>query len=80
VDGVALDDEIGRGFTSNAREDTESVFDLKTLSVEKKIKVGSGPDAVVYDPFSKRVFLCLSSPLRALRFSNTVISVYECEQ
>jgi len=33
-----------------------SVFNLKTLAVEKKIKVGSGPDAILYDPFSKRVF------------------------
>ncbi|MGA3091969.1 MAG: YncE family protein [Terriglobales bacterium] len=56
VHGVALDAEIGRGFTSNGREDTVSVFDLKTLAVEKKIKVGSGPDAILYDPFSKRVF------------------------
>jgi YVTN family beta-propeller protein len=56
VHGVALDEEIGRGFTSNGREDTVSVFDLKTLAVQKKIKVGSGPDAILYDPFSKRVF------------------------
>jgi YVTN family beta-propeller protein len=56
VHGVALDEEIGRGFTSNGREDTVSMFDLKTLTVEKKIKVGSGPDAILYDPFSKRVF------------------------
>ncbi|MGD0792197.1 MAG: YncE family protein [Terriglobales bacterium] len=56
VHGVALDPEIGRGFTSNGREDTVSVFDLKSLAVEKKIKVGSGPDAILYDPFSKRVF------------------------
>jgi YVTN family beta-propeller protein len=56
VHGVALDYEINRGFTSNGREDTVSVFDLKTLAVEKKIKVGSGPDAILYDPFSKRVF------------------------
>jgi YVTN family beta-propeller protein len=56
VHGVALDYEAGRGFTSNGREDTVSVFDLKTLAVEKKIKVGSGPDAILYDPFSKRVF------------------------
>ncbi len=56
VHGVALDYEIGRGFTSNGREDTVSVFDLKSLAVEKKIKVGSGPDAILYDPFSKRVF------------------------
>jgi YVTN family beta-propeller protein len=56
VHGVALDAEIGRGFTSNGREGTVTVFDLKTLAVEKKIKVGSGPDAILYDPSSKRVF------------------------
>src|ERR1700683_4148676 len=56
VHGSALDYEIGRGFTSNGREDTVSVFDLKSLAVEKKIKVGSVPDAILYDPFSNRVF------------------------
>ncbi len=56
VHGIALAHDLGRGFTSNGREDTVSVFDLKSLAVEKKIKVGSGPDAILYDPFSKRVF------------------------
>jgi len=56
VHGVALVPDLGRGFVSNGGEDTVSVFDLKTLALEKKIKVGSGPDAIVYDPFSKRVF------------------------
>src|ERR1039458_2783385 len=46
VHGVALIPEIGRGFSSNGREDTVSIFDLKSLAVEKKIKVGSGPDAI----------------------------------
>jgi YVTN family beta-propeller protein len=56
VHGIALAAALGRGFTSNGREDTVSVFDPKSLAVEKKIKVGSGPDAILYDPFSKRVF------------------------
>jgi YVTN family beta-propeller protein len=56
VHGVALVPAFGRGFTSNGGEDMVSVFDLKTLAVEKKIKVGTRPDAIVYDPFSKRVF------------------------
>src|ERR1700678_4357000 len=56
VHGITIDYELGRGFTSNGREDTVSVFDLKSLAVEKKIKVGSGPDAILYDPFSKRIF------------------------
>ena len=56
VHGIALDPDDGRGFTSNGREDTVSVFNLKSLAVEKKVKVGSGPDAILYDSFSKRVF------------------------
>lgn len=56
VHGIALDHDLGRGFASNGREDTVSEFDLKTLAAEKKIKVGNGPDAILYDPFSKRVF------------------------
>jgi len=56
VHGVACAPDLGRGFTSNGREDTVSEFDLKSLAVEKKIRVGSVPDAILYDPFSKRVF------------------------
>lgn len=56
VHGVALVHDLNRGFASNGREDMVSEFDLKTLAVEKKIKVGNRPDAIVYDAFSKRVF------------------------
>ncbi|MFZ3263428.1 MAG: YncE family protein [Terriglobales bacterium] len=56
VHGIAFDHRNGRGYTSNGREDTVSVFNLKSLAVEKKVKVGNGPDAILYDPFSKRVF------------------------
>jgi YVTN family beta-propeller protein len=54
--GVALVTALGIGFTSNGREDTSSVFDLKTLKVSEKIKTGEGPDAIVYDPASGNVF------------------------
>jgi DNA-binding beta-propeller fold protein YncE len=56
VHGVALASDLGKGFTSNGREDTVSEFDLKSLAVAKKIKVGNRPDAILYDPSSKRVF------------------------
>jgi DNA-binding beta-propeller fold protein YncE len=56
VHGIALVPELGQGFTSNGREDMVSVFDLKSLKVLKKIKVGTVPDAIIYDPFSKRIF------------------------
>ena len=56
VHGIALAPELGRGFTSNGREGTVSVFDLKTLAAGSKVKVGENPDAILYDPATKRVF------------------------
>lgn len=56
VHGVALAPELGRGFTSNGRDGTVTIFDLKTLTPSGKVKVGEGPDAILYDAASKRVF------------------------
>src|SRR5580692_317530 len=56
VHGIALAPELGRGFTSNGREGTVSIFDIKTLATSSKVKVGDNPDAILYDPATKRVF------------------------
>jgi len=56
VHGIALAPELGRGFTSNGREGTVSIFDLKTLATSSKVKVGDNPDAILYDPPTRRVF------------------------
>ncbi|HVO81955.1 MAG TPA: hypothetical protein VMT28_14560 [Terriglobales bacterium] len=56
VHGVALDTGAGRGFVSNGREGTVSVFEISTLKTLKKVKVGENPDAILYDPASQRVF------------------------
>ena len=56
VHGIALAPELGRGFTSNGREGTVSIFDIKTLATSNKVRVGDNPDAIVYDPATKRVF------------------------
>ena len=56
VHGIALVPELGRGFVSNGREGTVSIFDLKTLATSNKVKVGENPDAILYDPATKRVF------------------------
>lgn len=56
VHGIALAPELGRGFTSNGREGTVSIFDIKTLATSSKVKVGDNPDAIFYDPATKRVF------------------------
>jgi DNA-binding beta-propeller fold protein YncE len=56
VHGVALVPEFGRGFISDGGEDMVTIFDLKSLKPLNKVKVGTRPDAIVYDPFTKRVF------------------------
>ncbi len=56
VHGIALVPALGKGFTSNGRDNTVSVFDLKTLHVSKQIPVGKNPDIIIYDSESKLVF------------------------
>src|SRR5215472_16341313 len=58
VHGIALAQDLGKGFTSNGRENTVTVFDLKTLKETNRIKLegAQNPDAILYDPVSKRVF------------------------
>jgi DNA-binding beta-propeller fold protein YncE len=57
VHGIALAPALGRGFTSNGRDTTVTIFDLRTLASIAKVKVtGRNPDAIVYDPASGRVF------------------------
>jgi YVTN family beta-propeller protein len=56
VHGIALAPEFNRGFTSNGRAGTVTIFDMKTLAVIDTVKAGTNPDAIVYDAASKRVF------------------------
>ena len=56
VHGVALAPQLGRGFTSNGRASTVTIFDLKTLKPLGQAKTGSNPDAIVYDAVTRRVF------------------------
>jgi DNA-binding beta-propeller fold protein YncE len=57
VHGIAIASELGRGFTSNGRDSTVTIFDLKTLATLGTVNVGGrNPDAIVYDPASRRVF------------------------
>jgi DNA-binding beta-propeller fold protein YncE len=57
VHGVALVPQLDRGFTSNGRASTVTVFELKSLKTLSEIKTtGDNPDAILYDPSSRRVF------------------------
>jgi YVTN family beta-propeller protein len=56
VHGIAVAPGLGRGFTSNGKADTVSVFDLKTLQTTATVPTGKNPDGILYDPATKRVF------------------------
>jgi YVTN family beta-propeller protein len=57
VHGIALAPALKRGFTSNGRANSVTVFDLDTLKVIQEAKVsGRNPDAILYEPSGKHVF------------------------
>ena len=57
VHGVAFAPERNRGYISNGRGNSVSVFDLKTREILAEVpSSGQNPDAVMYDAFSGRVF------------------------
>jgi len=56
VHGIALAPELNRGFISNGKADTATIFDLSTLKVLGVVKTGANPDCIIYDSASKRVF------------------------
>ena len=58
VHGIALAPEFTRGFITCGKDNSLVVIDLKTSRVLARLKqIGTKPDAVVFDPFSKRVFV-----------------------
>jgi DNA-binding beta-propeller fold protein YncE len=57
VHGIAFAPRLGRGFTSNGRDSSVTIFDLKTLAPITVVHgTGANPDAIHYDDATKRVF------------------------
>jgi DNA-binding beta-propeller fold protein YncE len=58
VHGIAIANDLNRGFITNGSNTSNSVtiFDLKTLAKIGEPAAGKGPDAVCYEPKTKRVF------------------------
>src|SRR5437763_2669854 len=49
VHAFAIAPELGRGFSSNGRENKVSIVDLKTNATLKKVETGEVPDAILYE-------------------------------
>jgi YVTN family beta-propeller protein len=58
VHGIAFIPATGKGYTSNGRLNTVTVFDLKSLQALSQIPVGENPDAIMYEPFTKTIITC----------------------
>jgi DNA-binding beta-propeller fold protein YncE len=57
VHGIALAPDLNKGFISNGKDSSVTIFDLQTLNFITKVNVtGSNPDAILYDPYSQKVF------------------------
>jgi DNA-binding beta-propeller fold protein YncE len=56
VHGIALVHDLGRGFTSNGRDSSVTIFDLKSLKTLGQVRVGQNPDDIFYEMVSKRIF------------------------
>ncbi len=56
VHGIAIVSDLNKGFISNGRDNSVTIFDLKTLKETGRVAVGKNPDAIMYDPTSKRIF------------------------
>jgi hypothetical protein len=54
ANGVAIDPKSGHGFASSK---PVVMWDTKTLKTIKTIDVPGGPDAILFDPFTERVFV-----------------------
>ncbi len=57
VHGIAVVNELNEGFISDGRANAVCVFNLKTLKTIATIPLtGKNPDAITYDPYSKKIF------------------------
>jgi len=57
VHGIAVVNEVNKGFITDGRANAVVVFDLATFKTIATIPVTpKGPDGIIYDPFSKKVF------------------------
>src|SRR5438132_561356 len=56
VHGIAIAPDLNKGYITNGQTNSVTVFDLKTLAKTGEPATGKNPDAVCYEPKTKRVF------------------------
>ncbi len=56
VHGIAIAKSLGRGFISASDPGSVTIFDLNTLAVLDKLRVGDDPNGIIFDEKTGRVF------------------------
>lgn len=80
VHGIAFNDALGRGYTTNGRSNSVTVFDAKTNAVITQIATGKNPDFILFEPFTKMMITCngLGKNLSLIDpASNTVVATID---
>ena len=54
--GVAIANDVGKGFISASDPGSVTIFNLKTRVIIDKVRVGDDPNGIIYDPHTQRVF------------------------
>jgi len=57
VHGIAVASEAGRGYISAGKSDAVVPFELTTLKPLPEIRVGKKPDAIIFEPLTKRIYV-----------------------
>src|SRR5260370_12602318 len=63
--GIALVEELGKGFLSDGGAAKTVLFDMSSLKVTGEVKGEEDADSIIYDPASKRVFVFNGDPKSA---------------
>ncbi|HWJ90955.1 MAG TPA: YncE family protein [Flavisolibacter sp.] len=58
VHGIAFDNALNRGYTSNGRTNNITVFDLATNAVIQQVGTGENPDAILFEPYTGMIITC----------------------
>ena len=58
IHGIAFDVANGKGYTSNGRLNNVYVFEMHSNKILASIATGLNPDAIMYEPFSKKIITC----------------------
>lgn len=56
IHGIAIARDLGRGFISCSDPGSVIIFDLRTLAILDKVRVGDDPNGIIFDHKTQRVF------------------------